>query len=107
MPDNNLIKQDHRGVKLRIGQMLGFKWFGTAAITIAGIELLRRISKGQFHLARLRVRIGVPLLCGMQSWQPNRTATSHPSQPRPSAHHALCTGARKIAMEAVAYRLSH
>jgi hypothetical protein len=33
--------------------MLGFKRFRTAAITIAGIELLRRISKGQFNLARL------------------------------------------------------
>jgi transposase-like protein len=30
-----LIEQDHRGVKLRIGPMLGFKLFGTAAITIA------------------------------------------------------------------------
>ena len=33
---NNLIEQDHRGVKLRIGPMLGFKWFTTAAIVIAG-----------------------------------------------------------------------
>ena len=50
---NNLIEQDHRGVKLRIHPMLGFKWFRTAAITIAGIELLRRIHKGQFSLDRL------------------------------------------------------
>jgi hypothetical protein len=34
-------------VKLRIGPMLGFKRFKTAAITIAGIELLLRIRKGQ------------------------------------------------------------
>ena len=47
---NNLIEQDHRGVKLRIGPMLGFKWFRSAAIVIAGIELLRRIRKGQFNL---------------------------------------------------------
>ena len=47
---NNLIEQDHRGVKLRIGPMLGFKRFRTAAITIAGIELSRRIQKGQFNL---------------------------------------------------------
>ena len=53
---NNLIEQDHRGVKLRIGPMLGFKLFGTAAITIAGIELLRRIQKGQFNLGRLRLK---------------------------------------------------
>ena len=53
---NNLIEQDHRGVKLRVGPMLGFKWFRTAAIVIAGIELLRRIRKGQFSLARLRLK---------------------------------------------------
>jgi transposase-like protein len=53
---NNLIEQDHRGVKQRIGPMLGFKWFRTAAITTAGIELLLRIRKGQFNLGRLRLR---------------------------------------------------
>jgi transposase-like protein len=53
---NNLIEQDHRGAKLRIGPMLGFKWFKTAAVTIAGIELLRRIHKGQFNLGRLRLK---------------------------------------------------
>jgi hypothetical protein len=52
---NNLIEQDHRGVKLRLGPMLGFKWFTTAAIVIAGIELLRRIHKCQFSLGRLRL----------------------------------------------------
>jgi len=50
---NNLIEQDHRGVKLRIGPMFGFKWFRTAAITIAGVELLRRVHKGQFDLRAL------------------------------------------------------
>jgi transposase-like protein len=40
---NNLIEQDHRGVKRRIAVMLGFKQLGNAAITIAGIELLHRI----------------------------------------------------------------
>ena len=53
---NNLIEQDHRGVKLRFGPMLGLKWFKTAATVIAGIELLRRIYKGQFNLARLRLK---------------------------------------------------
>jgi transposase-like protein len=53
---NNLIEQDHRGVKLRIAPMLGFKWFRTAAITISGIELLRRIHKGQFNLSGLRLK---------------------------------------------------
>src|ERR1700738_3643302 len=49
---NNLIEQDHRGVKQRIAVMLGFKEFRNAAITIAGIELLHRIRKGQFRLGR-------------------------------------------------------
>jgi hypothetical protein len=53
---NNLIEQDHRGVKLRIAPMLGFKWMRTAAVTVAGIELLRRIHKGQFNLGKLRLK---------------------------------------------------
>src|SRR5277367_6483382 len=53
---NNLVEQDHRGVKLRLGPMLGFKRFRTAAVTIAGIELLRRIRKGQFNLGGLRLK---------------------------------------------------
>jgi transposase-like protein len=52
---NNLIEQDHRGVKARIGPMPGFKRPRTASVTIAGIELLRRIRKGQFNLRRLRL----------------------------------------------------
>ena len=55
---NNLIEQDHRGVKQRIAVMLGFKQFRHAAITIAGIELMHRIRKGQFALRRLGVRGG-------------------------------------------------
>jgi transposase-like protein len=53
---NNRIEQDHRGVKLRIGPMLGFKRLRTAAITIAGVELLRRIQKGQFDLRALHLK---------------------------------------------------
>jgi hypothetical protein len=36
--------------------MLGFKNFDYAAITIAGVELLHRIRKGQFALHRLRLK---------------------------------------------------
>src|SRR5277367_5206236 len=53
---NNLIEQDHRGVKQRIATMLGFKGFAIAAITIAGIELMHRIRKGQFGLGGLGVQ---------------------------------------------------
>lgn len=50
---NNMIEQDHRGIKARIGPMLGFKRFRRAKITIAGIELLHRIHKNQFDLSKL------------------------------------------------------
>ena len=53
---NNLIEQDHRGIKSRTRPMLGFKSFASAANVIAGIELLRRIYKRQFTLSRLRLK---------------------------------------------------
>ena len=43
-------------MKLFIGPVLGFKWFKMASIVIAGIELLRRINKGQFKLGRILLK---------------------------------------------------
>ena len=51
---DNPIEQDHRSIKLRLGPTLGLKRFRTAAITIAGIELMHRIRKGQFALSKFR-----------------------------------------------------
>jgi DDE domain len=67
---NNLIEQDHRGVKQRIAVMLGFKSFGSAAITIAGIELLHRIRKGQFRLGGLGVQGRAALQSGTRCFGP-------------------------------------
>jgi transposase-like protein len=53
---NNLIEQDHRGIKSRTRPMFGFKSFASAANVIAGIELLRRIYKRQFALNKLRLK---------------------------------------------------
>jgi transposase-like protein len=53
---NNLIEQDHRGVKSRTQPILGFKNFESAAITIADVELFHRIHKNQFALSRLRIK---------------------------------------------------
>ena len=50
---NNLVEQDHRRVKQRIAQMLGFKRFNNAAVTISGIELAGKIKKGQFTTSKL------------------------------------------------------
>jgi transposase-like protein len=51
---NNLVEQDHRNIKSRTNVMLGFKQFMNAAITLAGVELMHRIRKGQFSLTQLR-----------------------------------------------------
>ena len=45
---NNIVEQDHRKVKQRLGPMLGLKRVGNAAVVIEGIELTARIKKGQF-----------------------------------------------------------
>jgi putative transposase len=47
MPDNNIVEQDHRAVKRVTRPMPGFKSFRSAAATLAGIELMRMIRKGQ------------------------------------------------------------
>ena len=49
---NNLVEQDHGRVKQRIYPMLGFKSFRNAAVTISGIELVQKIRKGQFNIAK-------------------------------------------------------
>ena len=53
---NKLIEQDHRGIKSRTRPILGFKNFFSAAITIAGVEPLRRIHTDQFAVTSLRIK---------------------------------------------------
>ncbi|NIB44971.1 IS6 family transposase [Pseudomaricurvus alkylphenolicus] len=44
---NNVIEQDHRFVKRKMKQVMGFETFSSAARTIAGLELWRMLKKGQ------------------------------------------------------------
>jgi len=53
---SNLIEQDHRSTKFRLGPMLGMKRFRSASISIAGIELMHRIRNGEFTLGKLRIQ---------------------------------------------------
>ncbi len=46
---SNIVEQDHRAVKRIVRPMLGFKSFPSAAATIAGIELMHMIRKGQLR----------------------------------------------------------
>jgi putative transposase len=52
---NNIVEQDHRAIKRLIRAMLGFRSFWSAAVTLAGIELMHRIHKGQL---RTRGKLG-------------------------------------------------
>jgi putative transposase len=44
---NNIVEQDHRAVKRLTRPMLGFKSFWAARCTIAGMEVMHAIRKGQ------------------------------------------------------------
>jgi putative transposase len=44
---NNMVEQDHRGVKRVTRPMLGFKSFDAAQDTLLGIELMHMIKKRQ------------------------------------------------------------
>jgi transposase-like protein len=44
---NNIIEQDHRRIKRLTRSMLGFKNFHAAQRTLAGIEVMAMIKKGQ------------------------------------------------------------
>lgn len=48
---NNLVEQDHRSIKRIVRPMLGFKSFNAARRTLAGVELMHMIKKGQMVAA--------------------------------------------------------
>jgi putative transposase len=46
---NNIVEQDHRSVKRITRPMLGFKAFDAAQSTLAGVELMHMLRKGQLE----------------------------------------------------------
>ena len=48
---NNRVEQDHRRVKRLTGPMLGFQGFRTARRTLAGVEAVAMLAKGQVRAA--------------------------------------------------------
>jgi putative transposase len=46
---NNIVQQDHRPIQRQVRPMLGFKSFRSAAVTLACIELMLMIQKGQLR----------------------------------------------------------
>jgi putative transposase len=49
MDPHNVVEQDHRSVKWVTRPMLGFKAFDAAQNTLAGIELMHMLRKGQLE----------------------------------------------------------
>ncbi len=49
---NNIVEQDNRKVKRITGPMMGFKNFDAAQKTLAGIELMAMIKKGQMKTTK-------------------------------------------------------
>jgi putative transposase len=47
---NNIVEQDHRAIKRVTRPMLNFKSFRSADSVLAGIELMRMVSKGRFAI---------------------------------------------------------
>jgi hypothetical protein len=56
---NNLTQQDRPGVKLRIGPMLGFKWFTTPPIMTAASNCSAGSTKASSTLAGYASKIKV------------------------------------------------
>jgi putative transposase len=53
---NNIVEQDHRAVKRVVRPILGFKSFWSARCTIAGIEIMHTIRKGQLDSTQIGAR---------------------------------------------------
>ena len=53
---NNIVEQDHRAVKRVVKPRLGFKSFWSARCTIAGIEVMHAIRKGQLDTTQTGAR---------------------------------------------------
>jgi putative transposase len=52
---NNRIEQDHRTIKRLTRLMLGFKSFWSATVTLAGIEIMHMIRKGQMSSPQIHL----------------------------------------------------
>ena len=78
---NNMVEQDHRGVKRVTRPMLGFKSFVAAQDTLAGIELMHMIKKGQ-----MVVEEGAEGLTPAEQFYALAASSSHRPGQLPASH---------------------
>ena len=67
---NNILEQDHRGIKRLVNPVMGFGSFNTARRTIKGYEAMNMVKKGQSYWSgeRSRQRTGPLHQSNMQEW---------------------------------------
>lgn len=53
---NNIVEQDHRGIKRITNSKLGFKSFDSASVTLNGIEVVHMLRKGQLTTQDISVQ---------------------------------------------------
>lgn len=53
---NNIVEQDHRNIKRKTRSIQTFKKLATAQITLAGLEMINMLKKGQAYLGSLFAR---------------------------------------------------
>ena len=58
---NNIVEQDHRRIKRLTRPMLGFKTFDAAQRTLAGIEVMAMIKKGQMKMPTNQEQTGAQM----------------------------------------------
>jgi putative transposase len=62
---NSIVEQDHRAITRPVRPMMGFKAFWSAAVTLAGIEIMHMTRKRQLRAAgKLRLAQQFYLLAG-------------------------------------------
>jgi hypothetical protein len=100
---NNIVEQDHRAIKRRCASMLGLKSFGTAAITLDGIELAHRIRKGQYFFGgdgQIRLtslkQLWDRALADVDSTDPRSALVCQPTANAPEPTIATGKGVRRV-----------
>ncbi len=54
---NNIIEQDHRGIKQITKSMMGFKKLHSAEATLTGIELYHILKKGNMIVQKIQLHL--------------------------------------------------
>ena len=69
---NNIVEQDHRGIKRITNAMFGFKSFDSASVTLNGIEMVHALRKGQLATQDISVQSLAKTFYSLAAWMIGR-----------------------------------